>query len=285
MTVRWGERYVSVTVSVAGGRCVDDCDWCTLRCSDGKNGGKTSACFAHRLVFHTTTEEMSSITVPFLRCGFADDDALLAVTSEENIRLLRDALGGDLDSVEDAEAIGRYCGPTRTPVSGMPDLSYSGPGEPAVENHRGELPESAGLAHVFYFGHHDLSKLRHLVAECAYRAGTKVQQIAELVFLMHEVAFTVVEQLGGRAGLRIWRSGDHFACQVTSRAVSSGGPFTDYTRAANYLLGGVRMLRSGPARRPGRRSPGPAGAWPVTPGRGSDGGGCSNGRVGWDWSA
>lgn len=283
MTVRWGQRQVSITVRASGGRCADDCGWCTPSCADGSDGGSTRVCFAHRFVFHTDEEEISTITVPFLRCGFGNDDALLAVSDDANIELLRDALGDNHQLVDDAAAIDRYCQPARTLVPGSrtPTLSHPETLEPTAGNHDPDLPEPPDSAHVLCFGQHDLSKLRHLVAERAHRSGIKAQQTAELVFLVHEIAFSVVEHSGGDAALRIWQTGDHLSCQVTSPVVSSGGPFSDCTRAANHLLGGVRMWRLRPARRHARRPSRAAAVWPLSPRRGSDGG-CRNARAGWD---
>lgn len=104
MTVRQGRRYGSTTASGSA-----ECSSRNrVRCT-----GETSSGFAHRLLFYATAEEFVA-TVPFLQCGLADDDALLAVTSEDNVRLLRDALGGAVDLVDFADSVDWYRHPAQT---------------------------------------------------------------------------------------------------------------------------------------------------------------------------
>ncbi len=76
--------------------------------------GERSSGFAHRLLCYVIAEEFPAITVPFLQCVPAHDDALLAVTSEPNIRLFRDALGDDTDLIAFADSIDWYRHPART---------------------------------------------------------------------------------------------------------------------------------------------------------------------------
>ncbi|MGH3794510.1 MAG: anti-sigma factor RsbA family regulatory protein [Pseudonocardiaceae bacterium] len=82
--------------------------------SVGASAGNASTGFAHRLLFYTAAEEFLATTLPFLQCGLAHDDALLVVTSEANIGLLRDALGGNADLVDFADAVDWYRNPART---------------------------------------------------------------------------------------------------------------------------------------------------------------------------
>ncbi len=118
---------------------------------------------------------------------------------------------------------------------------------------------------VVCFGHHDLAKLRHLIAEHTHRAGMEPQRIAELIFLVNEAAYNAVENGGSRGARRMWCTGDHLVCEVTSPAVYPDGPF------------------AGLMRRLTRRWSDSARTWSTARRLGRDSDGRRGGGAGWDW--
>lgn len=276
-------------------------------------------CFAHRLLLYTAADEFLATTVPFLQCGFAGDDALLAVTDEAGIGLLRDALGGGPAVASVADSADRYCYPART-LAGRADQGDASDravrviSRPARNGHRdvgilgsarhesatptgdavfagctvpcicpdaeegGGDDMQAGAGSVDRFGHHDLAKVRRHVADRAHRAGLESQQIAELVFLVHEIAYNAVEHGGGKGVLQMASADGHLVCEVTSATVTSGGPFSSHLRAADYLLRGVEVWSS-PALRLARRWSDPVVTRPHAARR--DGGAYRGAE--WDW--
>lgn len=303
------------------------CTGTTISGSAGRGSGhcvrparETSSHFVHRLLLYAVAEEFLATTVPFLRCGLAQGDALLAVSTETNLRLLAAALGGDAECVDFADSADWYRYPARalaaygdyvdehpgrrvrivgepvwhgrteaqigewarfesmcnavfagSPVIfvcpydarrlgpgvlanalrthpeqavdavGIPNRNYTEPAELVAEHNQRDLPEPPASATVVGFGRHDLAELRHLVADHAARAGMATQRLAELVFLVNEVADNAIEHGGGWGTLRMWGAGQHLVCEIASPAVWSGGPFASYPFAANYALRGVGM--------------------------------------------
>lgn len=281
---------------------------------------ETSSQFTHQLLFYTAAEEFLATTVPFLQGGLAQDDAVLAVSGETNLRLLGDALGEDAALVDFADAADWHRHPAQTLVAYgdyvdqhpgrrvrilgepiwrgrteaeirewaryesmcnavfadapvmficpydvralgpdiladalrthpeqivgttvVPNRNYTEPVELTAEDNQRDLAEPPATATVVCFGRYGLAEVRHVVAEHAQRTGMGLQRIAELVFLVNEVACNAIEHGGGWGTLRMWGTGDHLVCDVTSPAVWSGGPFASYLFAAEYALRGVGL--------------------------------------------
>lgn len=120
MTALRGRRYSGTTVYGSARRGPGYCVRSTREMSSG---------FSHRLLLYTSAEEFLATTVPFLRCGLAREDAILVVTSEANIRLLRDVLGDDADLVDFADAIDWYRHPAQT-LTAYGDYVNDHPGRP-----------------------------------------------------------------------------------------------------------------------------------------------------------
>jgi transcriptional regulator with XRE-family HTH domain len=71
----------------------------------------------HRVLFYRGDDEYLASTVPFLADGIRRGDAVLAVTTRRQIRLLRDALGADAARVEFVDSTKWY----RTPAGALRD--------------------------------------------------------------------------------------------------------------------------------------------------------------------
>ncbi len=74
-------------------------------------GAAPTRLLAHRALVHGSDDEYLAATVPFLRDGVRRSESALAVTSERQMRLLRDALGDDASRVEFRDSTEWYSSP------------------------------------------------------------------------------------------------------------------------------------------------------------------------------
>jgi anti-sigma regulatory factor (Ser/Thr protein kinase) len=74
----------------------------------------TAAHFEHDALVYASDAEFLGAVVPFMSAGIAAHDPVLAVTTRDNIALLRDALGRDAPHVEFVDAAAWYDAPART---------------------------------------------------------------------------------------------------------------------------------------------------------------------------
>lgn len=93
-------------------------------------GGPTGAVLEHLALVYATDEEFVAAAGPFLRAGIERSEAVLVVTTPENIRLLRRHLGAGAREVEFADFAARFDAPTRA-VAGFRDFARTALGEGA----------------------------------------------------------------------------------------------------------------------------------------------------------
>lgn len=93
-------------------------------------GGPTGAVMEHLALVYASDEEFVAGAVPFLRAGIERTEAVLAVTTPKNIRLLRKNLGADARKVEFADFAARFNAPTST-VAGFTEFARAAFGEGA----------------------------------------------------------------------------------------------------------------------------------------------------------
>jgi transcriptional regulator with XRE-family HTH domain len=74
-------------------------------------GGAPTPMLVHRALLYSTESEFLDVCVPFLTQGVERGEAVLAVTTEANLALLRGRLGRAARAVELAERDGWYCTP------------------------------------------------------------------------------------------------------------------------------------------------------------------------------
>ncbi len=74
------------------------------------DGGKC----AHEALVYSTVEEFLAATVPFIREGLEDEEALMAVTKEANLSALREALDADDGRVDFVDSAAWYRSPRQT---------------------------------------------------------------------------------------------------------------------------------------------------------------------------
>jgi transcriptional regulator with XRE-family HTH domain len=75
------------------------------------SGGPTGTLLDHQALVYASDEEFVAAAGPYLRAGIERSDALLAVTTPKNIRLLRRHLGADAGAVEFADFASRFDAP------------------------------------------------------------------------------------------------------------------------------------------------------------------------------
>lgn len=301
MRVRRERRHVAMTVSVSNGRCGRNCVWCTRGDFDLASDGNGRTGLAHRILFWSFSENSLATVMTLLQRGFTRD-ALLVVTAGAGIKLFRDVRGdvAELVDLSDAAAARDHSdngieirertldGSTRDIVlttAAPPKRSQDRRSPRPPSGHsvadREENPRSSSRATVIGFGRHDLAGLRHLVAEHAHRAEMETQRSVDLVFLVNEVLSNARERGAGRGTLRIWSTGNHVVCEVTSRAASYRGPFAAPARLLRRVLRGVAVLfRSAWWRR--RRAAGLGATHPGPPRQRTVDNGHRAGRATWD---
>jgi anti-sigma regulatory factor (Ser/Thr protein kinase) len=91
------------------------------------------------------------------------------------------------------------------------------------------LPAPGSEVRGLDFGIGDIAKVRKLAARLATDAGLDVEQIANLVLAVHEVASNSIRHGGGRGTLRAWRGSDRIVCEISDRG-RYASPLSDRRR-------------------------------------------------------